>query len=314
MTMRWTFEVVAGSPFGESLCGPAWDGERLLVCSPRANEILEHDPGIGQTRPFRSSTVRTRALALGPSGRLYGAQSRARRVVWYRGDGSTYYLEAMLEGQRHNDPQDLAVDAHERIWFADLWTDESIQTPVGFPPLDHCSVLRLDRTDAPDPETTGTWTVRRMTFDTIAPRAIALAPDERTLYVADGGRPSAAPVVLRAYPITDRGDLGQARVLHAFGTEVIVGGLVVDRQGDILVAVETTDDPRSSTLQVLDPAGHPVGAQAMPDHPPSGIAFGGAGLDRLYITTSDGYLLRVDDSGRRAADPDRVRSEPRTRP
>ena len=113
---------------------PAWRGR---------NEIHRWDAATGAASVVRSATNRTRGLALGGDGRLFGAQSRARRVMWLSADGAAFYLEAMLDGERHNDPQDLVVDAESRVWFTDRHTDSTIPGPVGYPPMAHNSVLRL---------------------------------------------------------------------------------------------------------------------------------------------------------------------------
>ena len=44
--------------------------------------------------------------------------------------------------------------------------------------LDHESVFRLD------PQDDGTWSIRRMTYTTTKPNGLLIAPDQRTLYVA----------------------------------------------------------------------------------------------------------------------------------
>src|SRR5213076_1417859 len=110
-----------------------------------------------------------------------------------------------IDGLRRNDPQHLVVDRRGRIWSTDRWTEESSGGPVGFPPLDDCSVLRSD------PQPDGSWTLRRMTADTIDPYGIAL-DGERTLYVTDGG-PSPS---LRAYEVREEGPLASGRAVRVF--------------------------------------------------------------------------------------------------
>ena len=141
--MSLTFSPL-GPGLDEALDGPAWDGGGLLFCVPGRNEIHRWDETTGATSVVRSATNRTRGLALGGDGRLFGAQSRARRVMWLSADGGAFYLEAMLDGERHNDPQDLVVDAGSRVWFTDRHTDSTIPGPVGYAPLAHNSVLRLE--------------------------------------------------------------------------------------------------------------------------------------------------------------------------
>ena len=59
-----------------------------------------------------------------------------------------------------------------------------------------------------------------MTHDTAAPRAVALSPDEATLYVAETDARPGGPRELRAYPIRDDGALGKFVLLHEFGGPV----------------------------------------------------------------------------------------------
>ena len=303
----WGFEVVRPASSGEALEGLAWDGHDLLFSRPSRNEILRYDPGRNEVRLFRHSSVRTRGLATGRDGRLYGAQSRARRVVWFRDDGGTYYLNAMLDGRRHNDPQHLLVDGLGRIWFTDLWTAESTGGPAGYPPLGHCSVLRLARAEAPvagsaaaSSETPGSgWILERMTFDTVAPRGLALSPDEDTLYVSEAGPPPAGPRLLKAYPLLADGSLGPAAVLHDYASDdASPAGLSVDREGFVLVAVSPDGGAIEPCIDVIAPDGRVVERQTVPAAGPTACAFGGPDLDVLFVATRSGALLRAERTGR----------------
>jgi gluconolactonase len=284
--VSWTFRPLFATPLAGELDGPAWDGTGLLFANVPKNEILRYDPPSSAVATVRKNAVRTRGLAFAPDGRLYAAQTRSRRIVWYKDDGTAYYVESMLDGERRNDPQHLAIDRAGRIWSTDLWTDESIPGPVGYAPLGHCSVLRATRTAA-DGERVGTWTLERMTHDTIAPRGIALAPDERALYVADGGD-AATPPTLRAYPIEASG-LGAVRVLREYEAgESAPAGLAVDAVGRVLVAVGGVR-PR---IEVVSPDGQ---LRSEHDAPavPTACAFGGVSLDVLFVTAANGQLFSV---------------------
>lgn len=320
--MTWTFETLAS--FDDELTGPAWDGGGLLFCRPGKSEIHRFDPAATSTALVRHSVWQNRGLAVGHDGRLYGAQSRPRRVVWYRDDGSTWCLNTMLDGRRHNDPQDLAVDAAGRVWFADLWTAESFGGPVGWPPLGHSSILRLERVgDGPaqatgprgtsGPAAAGEWSLRRMTFDTIGPRALAFSPDERTLYVADGAAGAAddgpaadaaspahgATGRLLAYAVAEDGSLGSATVLRAY--EPADSGpvaLCVNRDGSILVAAGSSAAGPGSRIEIVAPDGRLVETHEVPTGQPTGCAFGGKDLGTLFVTTASGSLCCVRDTGR----------------
>ena len=295
--MTLTFSAV-GPELDEALDGPAWDGGGLLFCVAGRNEIHRWDETTGATSVARSATNRTRGLALGGDGRLFGAQSRARRVMWLSADGGAFYLEAMLDGERHNDPQDLVVDADSRVWFTDRHTDSTIPGPVGYPPLAHNSVLRLEETGSGRTGTSGTrtsgtaggWRLERMTFDTTGPGGIALSPDERTLYVIDGLDAPAGAASLRSYTVDGAGLLGPGALLHSFAPGERVGGLCTGARGRIHVAVRAAAGDATGRIDVLGPSGglaesHPLEAS------PTNCCFGGEGSAKLFVTTAEGVLL-----------------------
>jgi gluconolactonase len=292
------FHPIPGSPFDGEADGPAWDGEGWLVARPASSEIVRYLPATGESKRFRHSTSGNRGLALGPTGRLYGAQTTSRRVVWYAPDGSTYYLNAMLDDRRHNDPQDLVVDGLGRIWFSDDWTAESSAGPVGWPPLEHRSILRLRRVGETE-DGIGEWALERMTTDTTAPRGVGLSPDERTLYVTDLGGAASAPA-LRAYPLAGS-SLGAGRVLADFGPGAGAlagrpGGLAVARDGRLLVAI--AGGPGGGRIAELEPEGtlrmlHPV-----PDGGPTNCAVGGPAGSSVLVTTVSGAVLEAELSDR----------------
>ena len=291
----WVFEPVLASPLDGELDGPAWDGERLLICQPDRNEILRVDPSTGAIERFRHSTCGTRGLALGPDGRLYGAQARSRRVVWFEESGATYSLNAMLEGRRHNDPQDLVVDGAGHIWFSDDWTEASTGGPVGWPPLDHRSVLRLTRTAETD-DRIGDWALERMTYDTVAPHGLGLDRARAMLYLTDRGDVSTPPT-LRAYSI--EGDrLGPGRIVHDFAAEAgdrtigdVPGGLCVDAGGRIIVAVGGGPGGGAGSVAVFEPIGRLAGSHPVPAGTPTNCALGGPDGRMLYVSTAEGAIF-----------------------
>lgn len=280
-----------GQRFEDGLDGPAWDGSGLLFCVPRRNEIRRWDEGSREIALARWATVRTRGLAFAPDGRLYGAQARARRVMWFADDGASYFLNATLDGQRHNDPQDLVVDSGGRIWFTDHYAEESIPGPVGYPPMPHSSVLRLVERKRRNDRVAGEWTLERMTFDTTAPSGIALAPDHRTLYVAD--RSTSEPVVstLKAYKISRQGVLGPPKVTRKFPIGQHAGGLCVDRHGEIAIAISTGEN--TGCIVIVDADGAVQHEIELADRP-TNCCLGGPQNATLFVTTEGGQLYRSE--------------------
>jgi gluconolactonase len=296
--MAWNFERI-GERFDDVLDGPAWNGESLLFCKVLKSEILRYDAKSGKIDVFRPFSLRTSGLAFGPNGDLYGAQSGTRRVVWFKNDGSTAYLNARVGGLRHNHPHELVVDRKNRIWFSDPYSELRTRGPQIFPPLDHCSVLRLDY-EVPPRE----WAVKRMTHDTVEPRGLALSPDERTLYVADSSTASDKLRQLKAYPINDDGTLGPAVVLHTFGGDYRgahrgFGGLCTDSDGNIIAVAGSTKCGAGPLVYVFAPSGQLLESHRVPADNPTNCAFGGADLGTLFVTTEDGHLFQIRNTGRK---------------
>lgn len=258
--MKLEFSKVAG-PFRGRTGGMVWDGHRLLFSAVIEERILAFDPATGAVAEVRRYTGRTNGLALGADGILYGAQEGGRRIVRFMPDGSAAQTADLLDGKHHNQPTDLVIDSQARIWFTDPYNAIPPYGPRVFPFLDHQSILRLDPAGA-------SWTVRRMTHDTRAPRAVALAGD--TLFVADEG-------ALVAYPILESG-LGPRRVIDTRTYE----GLWVEPDGTLLAC-------GGAVLAGFSGKGDRIAAHALPVENAQRVARGG---DALYLTSECGSLIR----------------------
>ena len=301
----WDFQLVAG-PFGSPTDGPVWDGEALLftqLTSPfnvANNRILRYDPATGDVADFRRWTNRTMGLAFSGTGVLYGAQSGGRRLVRFNADGSTSPLAHKLDGIYHNQPRDLVVDSHDRIWFCDPHGDlREAMNPQIHDKLDHASVLRLE---APTLDAS----IARMTYDTDSPTALLLSLDESTLYVAESSEDPQGPRELRAYPILEDGSVGQYRLLHTFGRDGFSGrggvhrgiqGMCLDGEGNVVAVAGGEDAGPGSMAYVITPQGRILESHPLPEAP-TNCAFGGPGSADLYVTTADGSLFRASGVGR----------------
>ncbi len=120
---------------------------------------------------------------------------------------------------------------------------------------------------------------------------LAWSLDGRVMYYIDTGEPE----ILR-YPY-DRstGALGEPDVLIRFDEpDGLADGLIVDAHGDIWAAMW-----EGSSVWRISPEGEVRDRLEMPVSRPTCAAFGGAGLDRLYVTTAwEGMDARA-----RAAEP-----------
>lgn len=296
MSAAWTFEPAAG-PYGGLTEGPAWDGSALLFSHIPGNRTMRYDPATGACTEFRINTEGTNGLAFDRNGVLYGCCQRGRSIVRFESDGSLTHLPDRLDGRKINRPNDLAIDSKGRIWF----TDPCHNVPADKRELDHGSVLRL----APNAE--GGWTLERMTTDTRSPNGIALSHDERTLYVAESGFEREGVRELRAYPIRDDDTLGDFTVLHTFGKDVRgihrgVDGMCLDADGNIVACAGWPAAGPGPLIYVFAPSGRVLETRPVPfatvSEKPTNCAFGGADMDMLFVTTGEGFLYRVRDSGR----------------
>jgi gluconolactonase len=299
--VAWEFELVAG-PFEGPTAGLAWDGEGLLFSvvlpSHVDSRILRYDPSTGSVSDFRKYSGRTIGLAFSPDGRLYGCQNASRRIVQFHPDGSTTLLTDRIGGRFHNQPKSLVVDERGRIWFTDPYGELPPVGPQVQGPLDHASVLMLDRYP------NRLWYVKRMTYDTAAPSAIQIAPNGKTLYVAENGLEPGGTRELRAYPIRDDGTLRPYTVLHLFGSDYRgphrgIEGMCLDDGGNIVACAGWQRSGPGPMVYVFAPSGQLLESHTVPGDRPMACTFGDSGLRSLYVTTGEGHLYRAQNIGRR---------------
>jgi gluconolactonase len=288
MTME--FELVAG-PYKGRTGGLAWDGSSMLFSAVQEERIYRYDPVTGKVSDFRRYTGRTNGIAVGPDGSVFGAQEGGRRVVEFKPDGSTAPTNDLLDGEHHNQPTDIAVDGKGRVWFADAFNSTPPYGPPVYPFPDHASVLRLERKGRE-------WTLSRITTDTQNARAIALSPDEKTLYVAEGDIERPGKRELRAYPVNADGSVGKAKVLHEFGaSERGIEGICVGSEGDVIAVGGSSKGGAGALVYVFSASGEFADKQPAPADAPARVAFGDADLGSLYLTTDGGHLYRAKGTG-----------------
>jgi gluconolactonase len=296
--MSWNFERVAG-PFAGATAGLAWDGTGMVFSALDEQRLLRFDPRSGSVDELRRYTLRTSGIAFGSGGVIFGCQEAGRRIIAFMPDGSARQTAYKLDGQFHNQPNDLVVDRSGRVWFSDPPMTRRTPGIYEFPPLEHASVLRLERTPTPQRH----WTLRRITHDTLAPRAVLLSADERTLYVAEGDVSRGGPRELRAYEIGTDGAVGVHAVLHTFGADHRgpqrgIEGMCLDALGNIVACGGWRKNGPGALIYVFAPAGPVLETHALPTDLPMRCAFGDPGLDALYVTGSDGCLYRAAGVGR----------------
>jgi gluconolactonase len=287
--MIWEFELVAG-PFGGTAEGPVWDGEAVLFTHIPASRILRYDPRSGQTTEYFTGVNHVNGLCFGPQGDLYGCQQGGRRIVRFEKDRKTITsLSHLLDGKRHNNPNDLAVDKQGRIWFTDPYSGIANSGPQE---LDHMSVLRLE------PKGDDQWELKRATTDITRPNGVLVSRDQKTLYVAQSDYGLDRRRELRAYPINEDGSLGSYVTLHTFGVDHRgaqrgVDGMTLDVEGNIIVCAGWEQAGPGPMIYVFSPTGRVLATHPLRVDRPTNCCFGDPDMKTLYVTTGGGHLLRA---------------------
>jgi len=285
----WDWELLAGPATITE--GPVWDGAGLFYTSIEANEIRRFDPATGDVTTLYRDSGGSNGLAFGHDGALYACEGTGRAVVRYDANGTKTTLADRFAGRRLNSPNDLVLDSDGRIWFTDPRYGENHSDRE----LDHDSVYRI----TPPAQGVGPWPIERLTVDTTRPNGLLLSWDERTLYVAQSDYDMKSVRQLRAYPIAADGTLGAFTVLHDFGEARGIDGMCWDTEGAIVATCGWELSGPGSRIAVFATDGTVLEEQPVPAGRPTNCAFGGPNLDTLFVTTMDGRLYRIPNTGRR---------------
>jgi gluconolactonase len=221
--------------------GPVWDkkGNALLFTDIPNNRVVRWSAkdgvkdflkpsGYTGKEPFTGAEPGANGLAFDKDGNLILCQHGDRRVSRLAKDGKSF--ETIVDkymGKRFNSPNDLVFAKNGDMYFTDppyglpKWADDPKKE------LDFQGVYRLSAK--------GELTL--LTKEMSRPNGIALAPDEKTLYVANSDPDKA---VWMAFPINADGALGKGKQIHDATADVkaspnkgLPDGMKVDAKGNI---------------------------------------------------------------------------------
>ncbi|MDB5309078.1 MAG: SMP-30/gluconolactonase/LRE family protein [Gemmataceae bacterium] len=261
-----------------------------------AGHIWKFDPATGKATIFRSPSGMSNGLKFDAEGNLLaaeGADFGGRRVT--RTDmktGKSYIVAGRYEGRPFNSPNDITIDEKGRIYFSD-------PRYLGHEPVDQAvqAVYRID-TDG---------SVHRIITDAGKPNGVAVSPDQKTLYVVSNdngntgiGRLKAdelakkGTMTLMAYDLSPEGTARFRKVLVDYAPEDGPDGLVVDKGGNLYVAVRAENRPG---IYVYAPDGKELAY--IKTEIPTNVGFGrGAEGKTLYITAGKSlYRIRTNKEG-----------------
>src|SRR5215218_7554376 len=262
-----------------------------------AGHIWKFDPKTGKAVVFRSPSGMSNGLKFDADGNLLaaeGADYGGRRVT--RTDmktGKTYIVAGLFEGRPLNSPNDITLDEKGRIYFSD-------QRYLGHEPIDQPvqAVYRID-TDG---------SIHRIITDAGKPNGVAISPDQKTLYLVsnDNGTTGIGrldekkeptkkgSMTLNAYDLADDGTAKFRKTLVDYAPQDGPDGLVVDKNGNLYVAVRDTTRPG---ICVYSPEGKEIGY--IKTEVPTNVGFGrGDSANVLYITAGKSlYRIKLDAEG-----------------
>lgn len=267
--------------------GPVWShaGGELLFSDIPNNVIMAWNPQTG-IREFLKPAGYTgigdygrepgsNGLAFDAKGALLLAEHGDRRIARLPQRSGKLTVADHWDGKRFNSPNDLVVHSSGAIYF----TDPVYGLPEGAKDpgreIDFSGVFRVAQGGE----------VSLLTRELDAPNGIALAPDEKTLYV--GNSSGKRPVIL-AFPLKPDGSVGESRVFFdatGLGGKGGLDGLKVDALGNLW-------STGPGGLLVISPAGKLLG-RVLTGRATANIAFGGGDGKSVFLTASD-RLLRFE--------------------
>ena len=103
---------------------------------------------------------------------------------------------------------------------------------------------------------------------------------------------------LRAYPINTDGTLDDHTVLFDFGDARGIDGMCWDTDGNFVATCGWEQSGPGPRVAVIAKDGTCLEEHPTPAGNPTNCVFGGPDLDVLYITTFQGHLYRVSNTGR----------------
>ena len=257
--------VITGEPvqilaanLGPGNEGPMWfkEGGYLLFCEGGQGHRMKYKPGEGVS--IAEVNVRNGALTRDPQGRLVA--TGGGRVTREEKNGRITVVADKYKGTPLNSPNDLVIKSDGSIYFTD---------PTFMPKeLGYNGVYRV----SPDLKT-----IDLLDDNMDFPNGIALSPDEKTLYVADGVNLAIKALNVLPNGLVDKQSLRIAADVRGNGAPGRPDGFKVDSAGNIHTS-------GSGGLWIVDPSGKALG-RIITEEFPINMAFGGDDWKTLFFVT-----------------------------
>ncbi|WP_184722509.1 SMP-30/gluconolactonase/LRE family protein [Caulobacter sp.] len=277
VTCVWDLKATLGE-------GPMWHDGVLWFVDIKGHKIHRYEPVSGEAHAFNLPEPVTFLAPLADSPHfIIGMKSGLYRFHPALGLQLVIQVE---DAALDNRPNDATVDANGRLWFGTMHDGETEKTG---------SLYRMDAEG-----------VARMDKDICITNGPCVSPDGKTFYHTD-----TLEKIIWAYDLSPLGVLSNKRVFVRMSIDdVYPDGSVVDSEGHLWTALWG-----GGAVIRISPAGEVVHRIELPAPNVTKVAFGGADLKTLYITTarkglSDETLAQYPLAGGLFAVPVHVAGQP----
>jgi gluconolactonase len=234
-------------------------------------------------------------------------EAAARRVTRLEPDGRVTVLADRYDGKPFNQPNDLTIDSHGRLYFSDpCYGDRS----------------RIEQKDAEGKAIAGVYRIdpsgtvtRILGHEVDRPNGLVITPDDKTLFVADNNNdPVGGARKLWRFSFRPDGslDLASQKLVYDWASTRGPDGMKLDSAGRLYVAAglnrqnppfETQARPTAG-IYVFSPEGRLLEFVPIPRDEVTNCAFGGDDLQTLFITAGGSlWSLRTTTPGQPAWPP-----------
>lgn len=279
--------------------GPAWHPQLGLLTSGDGHINVRNRDGVSSV--YRSSAG-SNGLLFEREGRLLICEATRRRVTRLESDGTVTVLAETFGGKKFNQPNDLAVDSRNRIYFSDpCYGDRSHMEMKDGEGRAIEGVYRIDND--------GTVT-RIITHEVDRPNGLVVSHDDRWLFVADNNNDTVGGArKLWRFRLSEEGtiDPDSRTLIHDWGTTRGPDGMKLDDSGRLFVAAglnranlpfESAESPTAG-IYVFSRNGQLLDFMPVPRDETTNCAFGGDDLRTLYVTAGGTlWSLRTRVPGR----------------
>jgi gluconolactonase len=269
--------------------GPAYfrAGGYLVWSDIPNNRIMRWLEEDGHVSVFRTPSNYSNGNTSDREGRLITCEHDARRVTRTEHDGTITVLMDNFNGKKLNAPNDVVVASDGAIWFTDpgygiFGNYEGHKAELELP----AQVYRLD-------PKTGRATVVVDSFD--KPNGIALAPDEKKLYIIDSGITHGGRSNMRVFDVNGE-KLTNDKVFAEDFAPGFTDGVRIDVDGNVWCSMGWAD-PKEDGVRCYAPSGELIGKIHLPETC-ANLCFGGKKKNRLFMAASTSvYAVYVETVG-----------------